>query len=247
MNWLINLTKEEIETGKFPLNDILHNSLYYPSCGFDGGVVKDCNTVASDLGIVSFIYCDYATGKDAFLEAQNTFLGYHLLGCRDVTHSELIPNGWNPILPPGIDKKQYMQYKADWKPFIMWSVFERDKSRDKSHGPDRFSILYLGGEGVATYNALYWTNNISARAIAIIQPGTAFGMNWTNFCDENGALAWMINNNPAGKPEIFYYGGYGTNYDNFNWSNYKRKRIIENYYGNYYGKSGEVGIWENSI
>ncbi len=243
MNWLTKLTKEEIETGKFPLKDILQNSLYYPSCGFDGGVVKDCNTAARDLDIVSFIYCDYASGKDAFLEAQNTFSGYHLLGCRDVTHSELTPNGWSPTFPPGIDKQQYMQYSADWKPFIMWSVFERDAIRDESHGPERFSLLYLGGEGVATYQALYWTNNISARAIAIIQPGTGFGLNWTDFRDENGALAWVINNNPAGQPELYYYGGYGSNYNNFNWRNYQINRKIENYYGNF----GEVGIWENSI
>lgn len=79
MNWLDNITQEQIETGVFPLKEVLKNSFYYPSCGFDGGIVKDCNTRGRDLNIVSFVYCDYATGKEAFSQEQNTFLGYHVL------------------------------------------------------------------------------------------------------------------------------------------------------------------------
>jgi hypothetical protein len=30
--------------------------------------------------------------------------------------------------------------------------------RDKRLQPERFSLLYIGGEGVATYQALYWTH-----------------------------------------------------------------------------------------
>ncbi|WP_076791956.1 hypothetical protein [Chlorobium sp. KB01] len=239
MNWLDNITQEQIETGMFPLNEVLQNSFYYPSCGFDGGIIKDCNTIGRDLNIFSFVYCDYATGEQEFKQEQNTFLGYHVLGSRSVSHSELTPNGWRPQFPPQFNLQDYQRYRDTWKPFINWTVYERDDNRDDNHGQKRFSLLYLGGEGVATYQALYWTNKIFPRALAIIQPGTGYGLNWTDFRDRNGALAWVINNNPVGQPELIYYGGYGNGYSDFNWHGYVQSRIIRPYYN----EGGEVRIW----
>jgi hypothetical protein len=40
MTLIDNLTKADILSGQFPLIDLLDNSLYYPSCGFDGAIVK---------------------------------------------------------------------------------------------------------------------------------------------------------------------------------------------------------------
>ena len=239
MSWLENLTQEKIKNGNFPLREVLQNSFYYPSCGFDGGLIKDCNTVGRDSKIVSFVYCDYATGEQAFRQEQNTFLGYHILGSKSVSHSELTPNGWQPQFPPQFNLQDYQRYSDTWKPFINWTVYERDESRDDNHGQKRFSLLYLGGEGVATYQALYWTHKISPRALAIIQPGTGFGLNWTDFRDRNGALAWVIYNNPVGQPELSYYGGYGNSYSDFNWHGYFQSRIIKPYYN----EGGEVQIW----
>lgn len=239
MSWLVNITQEQIESGMFPLKDVLQNSFYYPSCGFDGGIIKDCNTMGRDLNIVSFIYCDYATGEQAFRQEQNSFVGYHVLGSRSVSHSELTPNGWRPKFPPNFNLQDYQRYRDTWKPFINWTVYERDDNRDDNHGRTRFSLLYLGGEGVATYQALYWTNKISPRALAIIQPGTGFELNWTDFRDGNGALAWVVNNNPVGQPEFIYYGGYGNGYSDFNWNGYIQSRIIRPYYI----EEGEVRIW----
>ena len=55
MNFLDTLTTLQIDNGEFPLKEILQDSFYYPSCEFDGGVVKDCNTLGRELDIVSFI------------------------------------------------------------------------------------------------------------------------------------------------------------------------------------------------
>ncbi|NBU48425.1 MAG: hypothetical protein EBS34_13505 [Flavobacteriales bacterium] len=92
MSFIDNLTKQEIENGKFPLAEILKNSIYYPSSGFDGGIIRDCNTFGRDLGISSFIYCDYASGEQAFRQLQNSFLGYNVIGSRNVKMQELVPN-----------------------------------------------------------------------------------------------------------------------------------------------------------
>jgi hypothetical protein len=102
-------------------------------------------------------------------------------------------------------------------------------------------LLYIGGEGVATYQALYWSNKTAPKALAIIQPGTGFGLNWTDFREQGAPLNWVVCNNPAGQqPDILYYGGIGKNYAHFDWDGYQRFRIIQDYYG----EGGEVGVWQ---
>ncbi len=236
MSYLNNLSKEDFQSSKLPLTDLLENSLYYPASDVDGGVIKYCNTRFRNLNIVSFIYCDYATGEREFLREKDSFLGYKLWQSRSLQINELIPNGWRPKTPPNTRRREYEEYKSSWKPFARWMVYERDHDRSEDHGPKRFSLMFVGGEGVATYQALYWSNNRFPNALAIIQPGTGFGLNWTDFCNKNGHLAWVVNNNPAGKPKTIFFGGIGTDYSYFDWPGYQQTAIIKNYYTSHYGE-----------
>lgn len=242
MSTLEKLTREHITKGPLPIRSLLHNSLYYPSCGFDGGVIKDCNTHARALKISSFIYCDYATGKDAFMSEQNTFNGYHIFADRPVAQDELTPNGWQPIIPPGFTLRDYARYRDMWKPFAHWTVYERDDDRSDIHGPLRFSLLYIGGEAVATFQALYWSNKLAPLGLAIIQPGTGFGLNWTDFRESGKPFEWVIRQNPDGQPVWIWYGGYGNGYEDLNWADFTREqRLIRPYYD---GTMGKVTIWK---
>jgi hypothetical protein len=240
MSFLDNLTREKIENDVFPLKEILENSLYYPSSAFDGGVVKDCNTLGRSFKIENFIYCDYSVGEENFWVEQDTFYGYHVFGSRNLTHSDLTPNGWIQVFPPGFSFHDYYLCRDYWKKFINWTVYERDPSQGENHGPKRFSVLYLGGEGVATYQALFWTNNFFPKALAIIQPGTNNGLNWTDFTNYNGPLAWVVKENPAGQPNIIYYGGHGEHNIILNWPGFAQIREISPYYN----FNGRVGVWE---
>lgn len=235
MSYLDNLTVTDIEQGHFPLQNILANSLFYPACDNDGGVVKDCNTLNRKLGIENFIYCDYAFGEDRLNEAMDTFHGYSVLASRSLKQFDLIPNRWDMKMPPGLDLRQYHNHREAYKtPFAKWIVYHRDATKEDDFGPARFSLLYIGGEGVATYQAIYWSNNACPKAVAIIQPGHAFGLNWTDFTAPDGFLNWVIVNNPNQQlPEQIYFGGYGTYdwYDELNWEGYKQVREIEQYYG----------------
>jgi hypothetical protein len=51
-----------------------------------------------------------------------------------------------------------------------------------------FCLIYVSWEGIDTYKRLYLNRNIFPKALTIIQPGEAFGGNWTNFNDPNGLL-----------------------------------------------------------
>lgn len=195
--FLSTLAPASIHTIPFPITELLENSIYYPSSYFDGSVVK---AYAHDYQ--SFVYCDYGVTEEDFLAKLETFRGYNVLAHRPVQKEELIPDGWELQIPRQLlaNYGKYPDYIK--KPFAHWALYERKPEYSDTHGPVRFSLLYIGGEGVATYQALYWSNQITALAVAIIRPGTGFGLNWTNFLDGEKALGYVVTQNPYGQPNF---------------------------------------------
>lgn len=211
--FLATLTPDAIANGPFPLREILDNSVYYPASSFDGGLIRDCNVNRKEWGVLSFIYCDYYESEES-LSLTPMPRGYRLLGERSVTEQELTPNRWIPRMPPNLNLKKYrwvMEQFANKKPFCVWKVFERMPEFSDDHGPERFSLLFLCADGVASYQALYWSNQTKPRAVAIIQPGTGFGFNWTDFFKKKEPFYWIVANNPAGLPDYVYCGYWSEN------------------------------------
>ena len=185
-NWLTELSPTTMKNGRFPVRELLRDSLYYPCSEFDGDPVKH---LAGN--ILSFVYVDYGPSRDRFLaELQNPgFRGYSLLSHpRSVEPQELTPGGphWQESF------------------FCIWSVFQREVGYNADYGPSRFSLLYICGEAAETFQALYITNFVPPRAVAVIQPG-----NRTRFENPEGEFANSVSQNPAGQPEILLYGGWG--------------------------------------
>lgn len=238
MNYLDNLTADKITNDNLPLTEILANSYYYPACAFDGQLVKHAPN-----DVVNFVYCDYAKDEVALLRnlQNHRFNGYSILGQRSIKQEELVPNGWQPQLPPNFSTTAYAEIRNNARtPFAKWLVFQRQAGFDDTHGPMKFSLLYVGGEGVATYQALYWTNQIVPKAVAIIQ-AHGFAGNWTDFIDTDGHLFWVLHNNPSGVTNMIYYGGVGNGYRNeFRWPYYEFGYLINSYYQD---NTGEATVW----
>jgi len=204
-DWIKNICDEN-QPSKIPLKKILNDSLYYPSAGFDGVPIRYLSG-----NIYSFIYVDYGrSSSELDEEIQNRgFNGYQIILSREITEGELTPNGWKPS-PPSRHDGDPSKYR-NWikKPFAKWLVFQRNDGLGSEHGAERFSLLYLCAEGVAAFQALYISNECFPLGIAIIQPGTGFGLNWTDFGNPEEILANTVLTNPAGKPTILLYGGIG--------------------------------------
>ena len=98
------------------------------------------------------------------------------------------------------------------KPYCFWSIFQRGINVPSIHGPPRFSLLYLCADGVAAFQALYYANSASPKAVAVIQPGTAFGGNWTDFEDPYEIFARTVLGNPKGRPQILLNKGAGYSF-----------------------------------
>ena len=237
IDWLTELDATTMMNGEFPLSELLKDSLYYPCSGIDGDPVKH---LAGN--IVSFVYADYGIDHLPVLnDLTNTgFRGYKLLALRPVTEQELAPHGWHPVPPTHHDGRPSSVSNWVKRPFCIWCVFQRE-GLTADYGPSRFSLLYICGDGVATFQAIYNTNAVAPRAVAVIQPGCGpFGMAFTDIADPEKIFARSVRDNPAGLPEVLLYGGRGDRqlYQEPCWPAYQT-----NLY--FYQKSsgGCVGIW----
>lgn len=204
-----------------PATDLLTNSVYYPACGFDGRPVKYCGGFCH-----SFIYVDYGVSSERLL-AELWFGSYRKIGGRFVTRDELLgPYSWQPISPNAAvdgDPKRYADRIVE--PYAYWSVWERSPHLDDNHGPQRFSFLYIAGDGAATFQNLYYSNLLAPALVAIIQPGEGFGSNWTSYFDVRQILARSVLSNPHGTPDYLLLGGLGADVEfqrSVVWSGYSR-------------------------
>lgn len=210
----INIKNGKI-TDKFPLKELLENSLYYPACGRDGDPIWYAHRE-----IQSFFYADYGVTQNQVEESlygagnygENItfrgsdpigFKGYKIIGEKKLTSKELDPSGAVSLTT----KEGQMQFVTnknyvcgtlkDWikKPFAKWYILERQPEFDDTHGPELFSFIFICADGVTTYKTLYNFNQIAPKYLAIIQPGDGFGFNWDSFQSEDGQLCKTVFSN----------------------------------------------------
>ena len=186
----------------FYLEDILNDSVYYPACGFDGSPVRFfCGNS------YSFVYADYLFSPSE-LEAvikEKPFKGYTVLCSKDIPIHLL--KGVSPQEPNAetIDELYPEARKfAHYPHYARWFIFERDSRFPEEHGPKRFSLLFIGAEGVAVFRELYARSSSTMKMLIVKRPGGGFGCNWTRFLDRESILAQTILSHPDIAPDYFY-------------------------------------------
>ena len=229
-----------LTTGNLPLDSLLDNSVYYPASGYDGDLIRLFNKILTEKGVNSFVYCDYESTEEKVISKAGLHMrGYHLLAHRAVDVSELLgPNADSRYLLP-VGRCQKARRGDGF--FCHWFIFERDCSFAESHGPERFSLMYICAEGVSAYELLYSSRGIAPKCVAIIQPGEGFGGNWTDFHKVGAPLYQALKRNPAGLPEMIVNGGnwerdWDHGYENLSWDEYHARECIHDYYYPGYGQ-----------
>jgi len=230
--FLESLTTEQVQNEPLPLRLLLWNSMYYPASGLDGGLIKYCNTQGRDIGVCSYVYCDYNTKEDELCNnVADHFRGYTIFAHRSVGVGELGVKRLS--MEPIDDRAKNKHLTPEGEPFCHWFIMERDSDFGDEHGPKRFSLLFLCCEGVTAYVQLYSQNEILPKALAIIQPGTGFGGNWTDFRDYNAPLSFVLRHIPY-MPRYIFNGGMGNSeedYTHLQWDEYAIEDKVANYYG----------------
>ena len=234
-SWLTDLTPSAVMHAPLPLHELLRESLYYPSCGFDGDPIKHFGG-----NVLSFIYVDYGHTRDTLMSFLS-FTGYDLFAHRFVAENEIAANGGRPLELRRGDGDPFRHNDYVKEPFCVWSIFQRRGEFPVTHGPVRFSLLFICADGVDTFQALYVANAVAPKVVTVIQPGHAFGHNWTDFTDPEQVFARVVLGNPAGQPEMLVYGGIGYDWKDYAspcWPTYK-------YLARRFRKAGggTVGVW----
>ena len=229
-----------LTTGNLPLDSLLDNSVYYPASGYDGDLIRLFNKILTEKGVNSFVYCDYESTEEKVISKAGLHMrGYHVLAHRAVDVSELLgPNADSRYLLP-VGRCQKARRGDGF--FCHWFIFERDCSFAESHGPERFSLMYICAEGVSAYELLYSSRGIAPKCVAIIQPGEGFGGNWTDFHKVGAPLYQALKRNPGGLPEMIVNGGnwerdWDHGYENLSWDEYQAGECINDYYYPGYGQ-----------
>ena len=186
-NWLTDLTPESIQKGPLPIHALLSESLYYPACGFDGDPIRHFRG-----NVLSFVYSDYGYAQEVLMPRLR-FSGYDLLAHRFLSTNGLSKDGYIPLEIYSSDGNPscYIEYIKE--PYCVWAVFQRCADTPSTVGPTRFSLLCICADGVETFHQLYIANGKVPKAVAIIQPGHAFGLNWTDFTKSDAVTALFIN------------------------------------------------------
>jgi hypothetical protein len=205
--WLESITSES----KFDRKDVLENSIFYPGSRLDGRPFEEYSGFFH-----SFVYVDYEQKKDQLLECLYKIRGYSPLLIKDVRQTEISPNPKIAIVPKrheligGFDDESISEYFrrqrkfANESPYCVWAVLERKPATNPSHGPQRFSLLYIHGEGVATYQAIYNSNLLCPAAIILCLAEIGFGGNWTVFEQRDGVFERAVMSNSAGIPKYLF-------------------------------------------
>jgi hypothetical protein len=172
----------------------------------------------------SFIYVDNlslweSAGKERvyeFINSSRTFGAFNRVFQAEFTKSDLMGEY--------LFRKEELLY-ADGNPaygltpkefFAILTIFEpRMGNRSYSHS-DRATklqiyeplvFLYVCDDGCFSYQDFYYSHNIKPKGIAIIQPGDAFGGNWTSYYARDKIFGRIVMNNRAGVPEVLISGG----------------------------------------
>ncbi len=203
MNWLEKITPENFDKS-FDIKQVLTQSAFYPASGTDGSHIP----IFTKMGILSFVNVDYSIPKEKVEEAmKQDFIGvgYTLIGLKHIHKEEITPDGFSPkaSIPFNAHEKHRMasltfvkerMLANNFTPFAIWGVYElnHEKTKQTHNKAKRFSLLHIGGEACATYDATYLNNCIKPEGIAIIRPSEGYGDNWTLFTNPEFRLHKML-------------------------------------------------------
>ncbi len=135
--------------------------VYYPCAGYDGSAVKifgkECDV---------FIYVDCSYTKESIAQALRAqgFRGYGRIA-----------------LGKECEIQQLMSTLEDC---LLVESFERLEGFSSDHGPDRFQIAFVKGDGVHSLAPLVQSLGALPYAMVYIRPGISFGHNRSSFPSE---------------------------------------------------------------
>lgn len=165
--------------------------VYYPGSATDGHPLK---LFAGTHSAHCFVFVDYGLSRDVFEQQLSDSAhaghprGYRPLTVAPLQESDLAPHGWTTHVDPARFGGVHTTARPPGGAFGLWAALERKAEFTDDHGPSRIAILVVGGDGIATFDALFCQADSGPPAWAIVLQDHGFGGNWTNFGGDS--LLW---------------------------------------------------------
>ena len=149
-----------------PLADFLKSRIvYYPGAGIDWDPVE---VFGASHSAHCFVYADYMLPKDELTKELHThgFRGYDIFD--EVSFSEREVMDAIPWCRHFLSEEEMraaangtaeMRQVNHPSPYALLAILERKPNFGDDHGPERLAILFLGADGIATYEAIFANGN----------------------------------------------------------------------------------------
>ena len=190
LSWLSRFSPGE----RFPQREFFDSRIvYYPGSAHDGHPLK---IFGKAHAAQCFVFADYGLPSTSFSEALRDsahqeyprgYLPHHVV---DLKENDLLPNGWKQHVHPSMAPTELAQRHPPGGGFGVFAVLQRAPSMGDSHGPERIAILVIGGDGIATFDALFCQQDSKAPYAVVIQDH-GFSGNWAPFGTKNSPL-WYL-------------------------------------------------------
>lgn len=173
-----------------PSFDVMLNGgriVYYPGSGYDGQPIKTFNKAHFAH---KFFYVDYGIEKNDIIDElskDNALKGYKKIDMIEYQEKDLAPHGWKPHYQPTERDIQIMKdfHIRPENSYCLVFIFERLPEYSFEHGCERFALICIKGDGIATYDALFANRNCAPSLLILQDHG--FGGNYNAF-GHNSAL-----------------------------------------------------------
>lgn len=186
--WLANFNPSD----PFNAQDFLKSRVvFYPGSATDGHAIK---LFGSTHSCHCFVYVDYWISKDEMVanleHPRHSVLGYRTLERIELQMNDLAPKGWTQHVDyrQEIRERPWTYDRAQSYGFV--EILARLEEFDDSHGAERLAILFLGADGIATYDALFCQKNGTPPPFGMLLQDHGFGGNYDAF--GNGSFLHRI-------------------------------------------------------
>lgn len=183
--WLASYQKGDL----IRIDQVLQSRLlFYPGYGDDGSPVAVFNQAHS---CHVFVLADYGMERERVMQQleHEPFKGYRSIHHQEMVITDLVPQGWRQSLaeiPQSFADNPRMLPSIT--PFGFLELFEREEAFDDHHGAHRLAMLFLGADGIATYDALFCQATSTAKPWCTVLVDHGTGGNYSGF----GADGWMV-------------------------------------------------------
>lgn len=154
--------------------------LYYPGAGSDDQPIA---LFGASHSVHCFLYVDYGIKRSEIgqelLERDQFLSGYNELDRISIENRRLMPKGLVQHINPA-DTNQSNFIRGFVRPYCVLVLLERSDLLDDEYGPQRLAIMFLGTDGIASYDAIFCQETYRPPFAIVIQDH-GFGGNYDSF------------------------------------------------------------------